>query len=258
MKKLSSVVAPLFLALIACTLTPTTPTATATLPAPTEAASSLAVQTHELVAEPTFDPLSFTTLDGRSLSWQDMGHGEQALPDWTDDYSGIEALVGGETLLASEHYGDGGLRGWVTVTRDGEEVYRIETGHGSPINALQGFFAYQNGWVLETNDYTDDDPFTGKITVDGVLLNDQEGYEKAFGAQLLAGRLFYFFQKDGVVDAWYDGQVLPLGFDDVPHYRCCSYSVLNPAQYQDMVGFFGMRAGAWYFAQVGIPAALQP
>lgn len=253
MKKLLGIVSVLLLAFIACTLTPATPTAT---PALTESTAELVVVTRELVAEPVLDPLTFTTLDGQTLSWQDMGHGEPFLPAWRDDYSGIEITLGEETLVAAEHFDSG--QAWVTVTRDGEEIYRIEAGMGSPIPALQGFFVYDGAWVLETNFCAEDRPFQGNITVEGVLLNEQEGYQIAFGAQIIAGRLFYFFQKDGHIDAWYDGQVLPLGYDEVPHYHCCSESVINPYPFQEMVAFFGVRDGTWYFVQIGTPAAVTP
>jgi hypothetical protein len=261
MKKLWSVITVLLLALIACTLTPVSPTAApvpsqTALPEPTEAISELVIVPRELVAEPTLDPLSFTTVDGQTLSWQDMGHGEQFLPAWRDDYSGIEVTLGEETLVAAEHFDSG--QAWVTVTRDGEELYRIEAGMGSPIPALQGFFVYDGAWVLETNFCAEDRPFQGNVIVDGVLLNEQEGYQIAFGAQILAGRLFYFFQKDGHIDAWYDGQVLPLGYDEVPHYHCCSESVINPYPFQEMVAFFGVRDGTWTFVQIGTPAAVTP
>ena len=251
MRKLWLPASILFLAFVACTLTPASPTAT-----PTEPMPALSVVARDLVAEPTLDPLSFTTVDGATLSWQDMGHGEQFLPAWSADYTGIEIVLGAESLFASEGFADG--QSWVTVTRNGEEIYRIEAGMGSPIPALQNFFAYEDGWVLETNYCAEDRPFQGNITVDGVLLNEREGYAIAFGAQILAGRLFYFFQKDGVIDAWYDGQIIPLGYDEVPHYHCCSESVLNPYPFREMVGFFGVRTGTWPFVQVGTPAALNP
>jgi hypothetical protein len=231
---------------------------TATAEGQPESSAGLVVVTQELSGQPTLDPLSATTVEGEILSRQDMIIGKPFQYQWLDDSPGMWAMLGNGKLVASEQWGDVGSQGYVTVTRDGEEIYRIDTGTPSPISYLQGFFVYDGHWVLETNHYNDDDPYGGQLTVDGVLLNEQEGYEKAFNAQTIDGKLFYLFQRDGKIDAWYDGQVISLGYDSVWHYACCSGGEMDPVQGLDAVSFFGVRDGTWYLTEIGTPAAVAP
>jgi hypothetical protein len=218
----------------------------------------LAIVTQELTGRPALAPLSATTVEGKPISRQDMMLGAPLEDQWLDDASGLWAMLGQSKLVASEHYSDTSTEGWVTITRDGEEIYRIDTGPPRPMSAIQGFFVYDDHWVLETNYYTDDQPFAGTITVDGVLLKEQEGYDQAFNAQTIAGKLFYLYERDGKIDAWYDGQLIPLGYDEVPHYACCSAGEMNPYRGQDVASFFAMRQGTWYLVQIGTPSVLTP
>jgi hypothetical protein len=225
---------------------------------PAGSGAGLAVVTQELTGRPSLAPLSATTVEGRPISRQDMMAGAPLEHQWLDDASGMWAMLGQSKLVASEHYSDTSTEGWVTITRDGEEIYRIDTGAPRPMSAIQGFFVYDDHWVLETNYYTDDRPFAGTITVDGVLLNEQEGYDQAFNAQTIAGKLLYLYEHEGKIDAWYDGQLIPLGYEEVPHYACCSAGEMNPYRGQDVVSFFAVGQGTWYLVQIGTPSALTP
>ncbi len=148
------------------------------------------------------------------------------------------------------------------MTMDDKEIFRISTGHGSPIQALRGLWTYDRHWMLETafvteraeNNVAQVDA-CGQIVQDGQALSDLYGYEESFGFQTIQGRPFYFFKKAGRIDAWYDGEVIPLGFDTIPHYGCCSPAELNPQSFTDRVAFFGTRSNIWYFIQIGTTAS---
>ena len=96
---------------------------------------------------------------------------------------------------------------------------------------------------------------TGQITQDGVLLNDQFGYTEMFGFQTLGGKLFFFFEKDGLLGYAYNGQVVEAGYTVIPHYECCSAAVLNPQSAQNLVAFFAQRDGIWYYVEIGVEGA---
>jgi hypothetical protein len=171
---------------------------------------------------------------------------------------GFCATLGSDQLAAWEDYSDP-ASGLVIVSRNEEEVYRIPVGGASPIPALRGLWVYDEHWMMETvyvNNQQDGNEITswavGQITLDGELLNDQYGYDEAFGLQTIHGRPFYFFRKDGTIDANYDGREIPLGYDEIPHYNCCSASTLNPMIAQNMVAFFARRSSDWYYVEIGV------
>jgi hypothetical protein len=163
-----------------------------------------------------------------------------------------------EKVVAYEDYNNLGY-GHVLVTRNGKQIYRIAVGHGSPINGLRGLWVYENHWALETAYITNRtegntiySDAVGQITVDGKLLNKQLDYEEAFGFQTMHGKPFYFFKRDGKIGANYDGVEIALGYDDVPHYNCCSAATLNPAMVQNMIAFFTRKGETWYYAEIGV------
>ena len=91
----------------------------------------------------------------------------------------------------------------------------------------------------------------GQVILDGVSLNQRYGYQEIFGFQLLHGKPFYFFRKDGKIGAVYAGQPVVLGYDSLPHYGCCSAGELNPRRSGSMIWFFAEREGAWYYVEIG-------
>lgn len=217
--------------------------------------AGLLILTWELPAPPEIDPLKFYTKDLVSHTLQDIQQGELFAPSERgiiDSGIGFWATLGKDKLVAT--YDE---KNWVTVTRNGQEIYKISTGDVSPVTPLQTLWVYDNHWVLETNFYIKGKPFHGHLTEDGILLNEKYGYEEAFGFQTIDGQPFYLFKKDGKINAWYAGQEIHLRFDQVPHYNCCSAFELNPRQWTNMVIFFGVRGKTWYFVQIGTPDALK-
>lgn len=236
---------------------PSTPT-----PLPTQTIGGLTIVSYEIKGSPALDPLYFVTVQGEGFTAFSFANQGPRFPDrsfFEDMHFSIWADLGSDRLIARENYNQTGSEGWVTVMRDGGEIYRISTGRGSPINALRGLWVYDDHWVLETahvsetvkNNVATHD-VRGQIVQDGVLLNDLHGYEEAFGFQTINGRPFYFFERDSLVHAWYDGQEIPLGYESVPHYGCCSAGELNPQMWQHMVAFFGTRGETWYYVKIGV------
>jgi hypothetical protein len=185
----------------------------------------------------------------------------QHFPDTTctvGSTSGFCVSLGCCQLFAAEDWTDP-ANGSVIVTRNGQEEYKVAVGSASPVTALRGLWAYDNHWAVETalvnteqsgNEVTSF--ATGQVAVDGSSLNDQLGYEEVFGFQTLGGKPFYFFKRQGKIDANYAGVDISLGFDEVDHYLCCSASSLNPRIYPNLVTYYGRKGDTWYYAEIGV------
>jgi hypothetical protein len=226
-------------------------------PAPSPAfPAGLTIEEHALHEAPTLDPLAFRPVESSMDTILARHAVERAngFPDNSllqDGHFSLRTTINAETLVASENYGSDSASSWVTVMHNGQEVYRVDTGMGSPVTPLRGLWAYADHWVLETA-YITHDSIGGRLSRDGRALNTSLGYEDAFDFQLLKGRPFYFFKKDGKIGFSYDGEDVPAGYDELPHYGCCSDAETNPRAAQNMVAFFARRGGAWYYIEIGV------
>ncbi len=256
---------------------PATPAAAAERHQPLTA--GLTLDEYALAAPPDGDRIADTSpLSG---SWADIvarhqGEGGAVLwPDFTTDAQGRrtltvqwrgQPLLARELLNASPRHLDLVMRRanplWhlVQVWQGDRSLYLISTGDVSPVDKLRAFLAYGDHWLLEVAyvaSYFDaatgliKDTVTGYVVQDGVLLNTPDSDEEAFGLQLLRGQPFYFYQRTGQFGIVYAGQHVPLGYDGVPHYGCCSNAMLNPIVRTNMVSFFARRGQTWYYVEIG-------
>jgi hypothetical protein len=222
------------------------------------------VEEYVLVDGPRTEPRSFTPVEGTAAGiFRKHANSErETFPDhsfFNEGHFSMRIQLGAAELIASENYSQNGSEGWVSLEQDGLEIYRIETGPASPINALRGLWVYNGNWVLETAKislrHEDNVVYTdafGQISQNGELLNTRYEYDEVFGFQTLAGRPFYFFKQDGQIGFSYDGQSVMAGYDAIPHYGCCSAGELNPHRYTNMVAFFAHMDGRWYYVEIGV------
>jgi hypothetical protein len=231
-------------------------------PSPTANAAGLIILTREVQRWMNDDSLDFVTVDGKEYISATIGTGTPFPPGTVvgPTEGRLTAQIGNDRLTAVTVYNSDGSQSWVVVSRNGTEVYRISTGPGSPVEQLRGLWSYEDHWVLEVARITEKNignevevDALGALIEDGISLNDRYGYQEAFSFQTLGGRPFYFFQKEGKVDAWYNGQVIHLGYDRISHYGCCSAGMFNPRKYTDRVIFFASRGKADYFIQISLP-----
>ncbi len=217
--------------------------------------SGLTVQEHALSSEPTLDPLTFQPVRG-SMAEVTAPHAAdlaKTFPDnsiYQDARPGLRTTLGTDTLTAILNYDQACQAGWVSLYRNTSEIYRIDVGVCSPIMPLIGLWTYDGHWVLETA-LLAPESIVGHITRDGELLNASDGYSDMFGFQLMRGRPFFFFRREGGLGYSYDGHDVLAGYDDIPRYNCCSASQLNARQAQDMVAFFARRGRTWYYVEIG-------
>lgn len=139
----------------------------------------------------------------------------------------------------------------VAEVRKGDEViFSVDAGLPSPALPLQSLWSYDGNWVLEII-FLEEDVFQGRIYQDGQLINDSKVYQDAYGFQLLAGKPFYFYQREGSLGYFYDGQETPLPYQEIPHYGCCSASTINPQPAENMVAFYARTGDDWYYVELG-------
>jgi len=78
------------------------------------------------------------------------------------------------------------------------------------------------------------------------------GNDETFAFRLLEGSPFYLFRKDGQINAWYKAQIIPLGFEGVIHYACCSGGYLTLKGNDTMVWFYAFKDHVWYYVEIGV------
>ena len=218
--------------------------------------AGLVVEEHPLAGPPALDPLTFSPLEGTQASVL-ARHTEARARGFpvTVEFAGPDPEITsiGESaewkarLTTSKQAPPEQV---VTVERGGQEVFSAPAGMPSPILPLQGLWTYSGHWALELVDTTADE-WQGQVFVDGQLINDAGAYDEAFSFQILDGKPFFLFSRAGRLGYSYDGVEVELDYDRVPHYHCCSESVLNPVQAESMVAFFAQRGEDWFYVEIG-------
>lgn len=217
---------------------------------------TLELEEHQLTDAPEPAPLNFQPLDGtqEEILAKHADERTTTVSNETFSFDGnpaISSLGDKKDLMAVVLITNPNqLDQTVKLFRGDEIVFEAPGGLPSPAVPVQALWAYDGHWALEIL-YSDQNSWTGKVYIDGKLINEQKGYDEAFGFQLLANKPFYFYMRNGQVGYSYDGHEIELNFSYVPHYNCCSESEINPTKSQNMVGFFAQRDSSWYYVELG-------
>ena len=234
------------------------PDSTPTLP------PGLSVEEHELKDMPETEPLTFMPLEGTQE--EILSRHREEREKRPDRPSPNEATLGEDELIATTSVTttNEGEKVYVEVSRNGEAIYSIQLGDAScPVPTIWGLWAYDDHWILEvagatvkkTLDKSIYCDVLGQVIQDGMPLNTQHGYQESFGFQLMNGKPFYFFKREGRWGVSYDNQEIALGYSQIPHYWCCSGSAMNPKSAENMVAFFvqrGFLRPVWYYVEIGV------
>ena len=146
------------------------------------------------------------------------------------------AFAGGR--LAAYEFDPTDRAGTLWVTLDGERVYALFM----PWRPLHvSLNSWGDIWMLLVD---------GTMIVNGEIMNLAWGYGEIFNYQLLNGKPFFFYEKGGQVGISYDGQELPLGYNEVIHGECCGGDN-NPRNSEHMAWFYTRREGTWYYVEIG-------
>ena len=218
--------------------------------------NSFQLSEHVLSAAPGMDNFSFQPVQGTQDEILAVHAAERAKPVVYEisnlDGNPVMSALGDDPGLQAVLLTAAGDTPAQTVQllRGNEVVFETPAGMPSPALPLQALLTYDGHWALEIL-FADETTWAGQVFIDGELVNEQKGYDETFGLQLLAGKLFYFYMRDGLAGYSYDGKETDLDYSEIPHYRCCSESVVNPVPAENMVAFFGQRDGTWYYVELG-------
>ena len=58
--------------------------------------------------------------------------------------------------------------------------------------------------------------------------------------------------REGQFGVTHEDQEILLGYESVVHYGCCSGAELNPVQAENIVVFFALCDGMWYYVEMGV------
>lgn len=154
-------------------------------------------------------------------------------------YIGEDLLMVTQVMTEDERFG-------VRVERDGEAIFEQPISYWGPEGCpVEQFREWQGHWVLEIE---------ADVIIDGASLAQKQGYEQIFTWALMDNKPLYVFQKAGRFGVGYDGQELPLQYDQIIHYGCVErHSGPGPytiAQNSHILSFFAFREGRWHFVQI--------
>ncbi len=163
----------------------------------------------------------------------------------------------GDQLLSIEFTGIAHQQSLAKVSLDDNLVYQSEIHNVSTYGDKDGPWVYKGHWAVVLLDAEKDDngdwKMVNRVVQDGKDLNTEKDYKQSFQFAVLDERPFYFFQKDGKIGISFDGQEFFQGYDEVPHYNCCSPALLNPAFSMNMIWFFAHRDDHWYYVEAYVP-----
>jgi len=221
--------------------------------------SGIRIEEHPLISRPEIEPLVFMGLDGQNEVQLLRTHASELhrslRPESYYSICGCSLWVmqgGGKLEIADEQ------SAWdasAAITRDGAVIFEVPNRSPGVTSPYRVLAVYGDHWVVELAERTENPDasiyFSGRVFVDGQSLNDKYGYQETFGFQTIAGRPFYFYRRDSQIGVAADGQEVPLQYDEVPHYGCCSAGALNPRIARNMIAFFARRDDRWYYVEIG-------
>lgn len=215
----------------------------------------LALEEHILSQAPSSESYSFQPVDGtqEEIIAKHADERDEVAPleySLVDDNPALSVPWGRDELVAVLLTDADSFQQTIQLSNHDDVIFTTSAGMPSPVMPLQGLWTYGRHWALEIL-YTTPKVWAGQIFIDGDLINQDKNYEEAFGFQLLSGKPFFFYQRDGKIGISYDGQEADLGYTSIPHYLCCAESVLNPIPAKNMVALFAQRGEDWYYVELG-------
>ena len=161
----------------------------------------------------------------------------------------IPPILVGTSMMTVEQVGVGPgtkphcSRYTYAVKRDGKTVYGFSVDEFNPADTIHRFTSHSGQWILE---------YDNNLVVNGTNVGRSNGYSKVFCFSFIKDKPFYFFEKDGKTRMSYDGRVLPNEYDEVIHYQCCEPANFNVRANDNMVWFYALRGGFWYYVEAGV------
>lgn len=242
------------------TSVPPTPSSTGIPPGetlPVIKSGELSIQEFELKEPPDSESRSFKPVIGTESTILSEHQIEREKITEISNFQNYTTAWQGKQITAEQNFqdiGEGNTR-TIIVTLDKVEIFRLKIENPvMPSPSLLGLWVFENQWFIETvANSNGQHPYgIGEIFQTGQSLNKLNGYDESFGFQLLAGKPFYFYGQNGKIGIFYNGQSVPVEYDKVPHYGCCSAGGINPIKSENMVSFFARHGRKWYYIEIGI------
>jgi hypothetical protein len=136
------------------------------------------------------------------------------------------------------------------VKKNGETIFVVPViptsdGLSMVYGRIEGLYVLNESWILEVvrdeirkaDDGSEIPILVGELYLDGELLNEKYDYDAAFEFQILAGKPFFFFERDGKFGISYDWHEYELPVESIIHYTCCSGAANNPLHFENLVAF---------------------
>lgn len=218
--------------------------------------STLQLEEHQLSSAPELVPLGFDPLQDSQEEVLAKHASERALivlnEVFTDNGNPAITSLGENAELKAVvvNATPGQPDQTVRLVRGDELVFEAPAGLPSPAVPVQALWTYDGHWALEIL-FTDETTWAGQIFIDGKLVNEEKGYDEAFGLQLLADKPFFLYMRDGHAGYSYDGKETDLDYSEIPHYRCCAETGINPLPAQNMVALFAAKNQEWFYVELG-------
>lgn len=132
----------------------------------------------------------------------------------------------------------------VSVQAGGQVLYlRPDTLIRGALTGTPGRLSTWDGhWALELD---------GRVILDGQDLNTSLQAEHIFLWHMIDGQPFCLFSKDGLAHASYAGQNLPYTYDAIVAGNTPESALFRPASGNNVVWFFALRDGLWYYVEAG-------
>jgi hypothetical protein len=170
--------------------------------------------------------------------------GVRSLPYW---YEGFNTVWAGDDLVSFEYSEDKlfpvGAPAQVDISSNGRKIQTLSIPQMGPAGSpVHGLWSWQGHWVLDV---------AGVLFQDGEMQNPLLGYEEIFDWHLVNGQPFFLARQGKSFGIIYDGQALPLRYDDIIHGDLCC----DPARYTIQNSpngslFYARKDGVWFLVSV--------
>lgn len=199
------------------------------------------------------DFLGFVDLwDGNTYIFTREGLEKRIWPPEKEPYAYLGNKVLSVEFASFEHQ-----KSLAKIYLDDNLVYQSEIHNVSTYGSQDGPWVYDGHWAIVLLDAQKDErgdwKLVNRLVQDGQDLNAKYDYEQSFQFAVLGGHPFYFFQKEGKINISFNEQQFTQGYDEIPHYNCCSPALLNPGISMNMIWFFARRGADWYYVEAYVP-----
>ena len=133
------------------------------------------------------------------------------------------------------------------ITSNGATIQTLSIPAEGPAGPyLHGLWSWQGHWVMLVKD---------SLFENGELQNLKLGYDEIFDWHLVNEKPFFLMSGKKGFGMVYDGQELPIYYDDLLHGLCCGYGVYNVQDFATGSLFYALRDGVWYLVVVTVVTA---